>query len=340
MRILNSSSFLAAVAMLAGAACGGSEKEVTEPARKPEPVATHETKPAPTPTQEPTPPPVAESPKPPPEPTYTYGRFVWYEHWAKNEKESEKARKFYSELFGWNFQEQEMAGHKFNMILAGGVPIGLASVLDKKLPVKKTLWMGYISVPNVDVAAKAVTEQGGKVILAPMDLEGVGRFGTFQDPQGAIFGIVKTSKGDMPRAEPKAGELAWMELWTKKPKESGKVVGYYSAVIGYQGQPFEGMKDYTMLAYEGTPYAGVNKAPQAKLGGNWIPYVRVNDVDATIAQAKKLKGKLVDKARDIPNVGRVAVIADPSGAMIGLWMSKMGEAPADKAPAGEPADDE
>jgi len=50
----------------------------------------------------------------------------------------------------------------------------------------------------------------------------------------------------------------------------------------------------------------------------WGGYVTVDDVDASAKQAVTLGGKILLEARDIPNVGRFCVIADPQGATLSL----------------------
>jgi len=50
----------------------------------------------------------------------------------------------------------------------------------------------------------------------------------------------------------------------------------------------------------------------------WISYVTVDSVDTTAQQAEKLGGKILMPPRDIPEVGRFAVIQDPQGASIAI----------------------
>jgi predicted enzyme related to lactoylglutathione lyase len=47
---------------------------------------------------------------------------------------------------------------------------------------------------------------------------------------------------------------------------------------------------------------------------HWLPYFQVADVDAAVARASELGGKICNPPMDIPNVGRIAMIADPQGA--------------------------
>jgi uncharacterized protein len=50
----------------------------------------------------------------------------------------------------------------------------------------------------------------------------------------------------------------------------------------------------------------------------WIPYVGVEDADATVTKATELGGSTVAEAMDIPTVGRIALIKDPQGAVLGI----------------------
>jgi predicted enzyme related to lactoylglutathione lyase len=51
---------------------------------------------------------------------------------------------------------------------------------------------------------------------------------------------------------------------------------------------------------------------------HWLPYVYVDDPDATIARAKKLGATIPMGPEDIPGIGRFGVLVDPSGATIAV----------------------
>jgi hypothetical protein len=93
---------------------------------------------------------------------------------------------------------------------------------------------------------------------------------------------------------------------------------------------------YTILQAEGAGIGGVMATPEpARAEGvppNWTAYVAVDDVDATAGKAKSLGGSVIRPPTDIPGIGRFAVIADPTGAVIDI----MTPAPSDQ-PRTEPA---
>jgi predicted enzyme related to lactoylglutathione lyase len=51
-------------------------------------------------------------------------------------------------------------------------------------------WGIYVTVEDVDATAKLAGQMGAKVIVPPMDIPNVGRFCTFQDPQGAYLSAI------------------------------------------------------------------------------------------------------------------------------------------------------
>lgn len=63
-------------------------------------------------------------------------------------------------------------------------------------------------------------------------------------------------------------------------------------------------------------------------GGNAPPphlmvYIAVDDVDAAAKKAAEIGGKIHKEPTDIPNVGRMAIIADPGGAIFSVFTPNM-----------------
>jgi predicted enzyme related to lactoylglutathione lyase len=55
-------------------------------------------------------------------------------------------------------------------------------------------WLAYFSVDDVDACASKAKQMGANLYLAPMTMEGVGRFSVIADPQGAVFAIFKSAR--------------------------------------------------------------------------------------------------------------------------------------------------
>jgi predicted enzyme related to lactoylglutathione lyase len=116
----------------------------------------------------------------------------------------------------------------------------------------------------------------------------------------------------------KIGRFVWYELLTSDPAGA---IAFYSEVTGWKIQPFE-TGDYTMWVGSQGPLGGVTLLPEAAKTMGAPPYwqanVQVADVDETVAKVKRLGGQ-VYLTEDVPTVGRLAVIADPQGAVIAVF---------------------
>jgi predicted enzyme related to lactoylglutathione lyase len=119
------------------------------------------------------------------------------------------------------------------------------------------------------------------------------------------------------------GRFVWCDLITSDPKEAE---AFYTKVAGWGTMPWTaptpGSMAYTMWTVAGAPIGGLMALPSgAPAPPYWLGYVSVPDVDEAVSQAESLGGTTVEKAADIPSVGRFAVLADPQGAMFAVFAS-------------------
>ena len=113
-------------------------------------------------------------------------------------------------------------------------------------------------------------------------------------------------------------DFIWYELMTPDPEGSKS---FYDAVVGWtigeEGPPeYNG---YRMIGRSDGKFAGgvLPLTPEMLQHGarpSWLGYIHVSDVDASIASIEQDGGKTYVGATDIPNVGRIAMVADPQGA--------------------------
>ena len=102
------------------------------------------------------------------------------------------AGNFYSELFGWKATEQEMEGiGKYTMFMNGDARAAGMLQMDEDFGDLPSHWMVYFSVDDCDARAEQTGQLGGKVSVPPTDIPTVGRFSVVNDPQGAVFSIIK-----------------------------------------------------------------------------------------------------------------------------------------------------
>jgi len=87
----------------------------------------------------------------------------------------------------------------------------------------------------------------------------------------------------------------------------------------------------------GSEMIGGIRAMDAKeqMPPNWLAYVGVDDVAATVTKMEQLGGKVYMPTTTLPNVGTFAVVGDPTGAALAPW--KSARASEEQEPAGQPA---
>ena len=115
------------------------------------------------------------------------------------------------------------------------------------------------------------------------------------------------------------GAFYWNELMTTDPVAAAE---FFRNLIGYEVQEMpmpEGT--YRVLARDGKPMGGImGMVPGLPAGipPHWSSYLAVDDVDATVARLRELGGFVMREPWDVPAVGRIAIVADPQGAPLGL----------------------
>ncbi len=135
------------------------------------------------------------------------------------------------------------------------------------------------------------------------------------------------------------GRFVWYELMTTDLAAArafyGQVVGWHAADAQMPGM------NYWMFSAGERPVAGLMDLPEdAREMGTppiWIGYVAVADVDAAAAKVTASGGSVYVPPRDIPNVGRFSIVADPHGASLALFKSAnptQDQPPQQEAPGG------
>jgi len=112
------------------------------------------------------------------------------------------------------------------------------------------------------------------------------------------------------------GDYIWYELMTPDPEGSK---AFYDAVVGWNiGKAEEAYNGYRMIGTDGGFAGGVlplnAEMQQHGARPTWLGYIHVTDVDQSIKSIEQAGGKALMPATDIPNVGRIAMVADPQGA--------------------------
>ena len=119
----------------------------------------------------------------------------------------------------------------------------------------------------------------------------------------------------------KPGTFCWADLATTNPTGAKR---FYSELFGWKTQdnPLPGGGAYTLARINGGDIAGLMGMPEKGIPPHWNSYVAVANVDEATNQATSLGGKILAPPMDVMDLGRMAVIQDPSGAELSLWQAK------------------
>lgn len=249
------------------------------------------------------------------------GRVIWHDLVTQN---LEMSKAFYGDLFGWTWRAPSSGkGVRYVVAEMGGVAMaGIAESRDGK--VNASQWITYFEVSDVGRTVKAAQDSGAKLVVAPT------RTGSWNDEsalltdgQGAPFALMKPGSAVDSGVAPKLiNGWLWVELWTVDVDAAsafyGNLFGFDVKTVSVAG------KDYMLFERDSTPMAGLLKIPVADVRPNWLPTIRVADVDATVAQAVALGGRVIMAPRADVRNGTVAIIGDPTGAALTLqeWNPK------------------
>jgi len=240
------------------------------------------------------------------------GRFVWADLVTNDVG---LAVEFYGATFGWTFETYGDATDDrltYTLVFAEGRPIGGMVFHQRAEEAKAARWVALISVADTAVAARKVTQAGGKLLVGPRTLGERGEVAVFADPEGALAGMIRSATGDPEDYLGGIGEWLWIELWAD---DSKKESDFYAAAFGYAAQAVEGTPGMYRLSSDGKLRAGIAQKTEAvnQAKSVWLPYVRVADVAATVKKAEAAGGRVAVTARALHGA-QVAVLIDPTGA--------------------------
>jgi predicted enzyme related to lactoylglutathione lyase len=124
------------------------------------------------------------------------------------------------------------------------------------------------------------------------------------------------------------GTFCWIDLATHDPALATR---FYTALFGWRSKDVpmpDGNGSYTMLHLDDAEVGGIYAMgePMKSMGvpPHWKVYIAVEDVDATVGRVEALGGKIHMPPVEVPNIGRMAAVADREGAAFVLFRTKGG----------------
>ncbi|MBB3052122.1 hypothetical protein FHS23_003151 [Prauserella isguenensis] len=229
------------------------------------------------------------------------------------------ARAYYEQLFGWTFavkRDPATVNHRYNIATLDGWEVGGMYEAGRNQP---TGWVPHLAVTNAAATAEWVHHLGGVVTLGPVEIPGRGAIVHALDPSGTpvVFWQLADS-WTFARSLP--GSFSGSDLNTHDAARADdfydKLFGYASHQIGTDGIDYLEWR----LGAEPVIYRYVLPQEDAGRSPHWMVYLQVDPhrgTDAVAGQSLMLGGSVITPPFDTP-FGRVAVLADPGGAVFSV----------------------
>jgi hypothetical protein len=104
----------------------------------------------------------------------------------------ERAKKFYSELFGWEIKDTGMPGMEYFSVMTTGENPVHGGMMKRQQPQQQI--SQYIDISSVHEYESKIKELGGTVLMPKSPVPGMGFFAMCMDTEGNVFGIWEENK--------------------------------------------------------------------------------------------------------------------------------------------------
>jgi predicted enzyme related to lactoylglutathione lyase len=243
------------------------------------------------------------------------GKFTWFDMATPV---METQQEFYTSVFGWTYRSPARTDDDYTLIMNRGRAIGGMFRFEPPGGEQDgAAWIVLMSVENPDETERVVKSAGGSVDIAPTAVPGRGRHALFRDPADALFGVLKSDSGDPPDEEVGIGAFLWVDLFAR---DEPAMTAFYSKLAPYETEDREITEQVnrTLLIAGGMPRASIVPVDEEANRAAWVPYVRVENVEATLEKVVAGGGFAIIPPDQQLLDGNVAVFVDPHGGVTGI----------------------
>src|SRR5918999_6528093 len=204
----------------------------------------------------------------------------------------EGAKRFYTALFGWEFEDQpipeEAGGGVYTMLRKDGKDVAALSKAREGMP---TFWGSYVTVESADATAARATDLGGTLIMEPFDVMEAGRMAIIQDPTGAVFSVWQPHGSIGATWVNGPGALSLNQLNTTDPEAGQR---FYGELFGWRFEDVSTEETRYWGIYNGDRLNGgmMGMPPGAgEMPPHWLVYFGSEDADADAGRIGELGGQ-------------------------------------------------
>jgi uncharacterized protein len=245
------------------------------------------------------------------------GSFCWAELGTSDQP---GAKRFYNELFAWTANDVPIGPNDFyTMFQLRGRDVAAAYTLrpDQKERGVPPHWMLYVATDNADPTSEKAAQLGGKVLASPFDVFDVGRMAVIQDPTGAVFAIWQAKRHHGTGVASEDRTFCWADLTTTDPKKAAE---FYSELFGWETEASKNdPAGYLHILNQGNYIGGIPPVQEGQGAPHWLIYYQVSGIESVAEHAKSNGGQTYQPPFTVPDTGKIAVLADPQGAVFGLF---------------------
>lgn len=248
------------------------------------------------------------------------GTFSWVD---LSTTDQDAARAFYGALFGWEADDMPAGeGVVYSMMRIGDAHVAAISPQPQQQREAGVppMWNSYVTVVSADATAARASALGATVHAPPFDVFDAGRMAVIQDPQGAFFMVWEPRRHVGAGLVNAPGALVWNEL--ASPDLDGSAA-FYAQLFGWSIAQWPGADAVYMGIRNGaSSNGGMREATPPGIPPHWLVYFGVDDLDASLRRVGELGGAVHAGPIDI-QMARIAVVADPQGAVFALYDGTM-----------------
>ncbi|MFF1482479.1 VOC family protein [Streptomyces sp. NPDC058301] len=241
----------------------------------------------------------------------------------------EGAKSFYGDVLGWTFGEASSQYGNYTQAYANGKAVA-AVVPPMPGQEGQSAWCLYFASPDVAATTKKIKDNGGEVLMEPMQVGDFGSMAIAREPSGAVFGVWQAGTHEGFEAKGVPGAFCWAEVFTRDP---AKLDAFLPAVFPYRAKQMQDdTVDFRVFSLGDEMALG-----RMRMTDEFPPevpsyvnvYFTVDNCDDAVAKATKRGGVLRFGPMDTP-FGRFAALSDPQGAAFSVIdvQTTQGEMPA------------
>jgi uncharacterized protein len=243
------------------------------------------------------------------------GTFSWAELVTDD---ADAAKAFYSELFGWEYDDNPVPGGQvYSLALRDGRHVAALYASDQPPD-----WNCYVTVASTDAAAARPDDLGGYVLAEPFDVMDAGRMAVIADPTGAALCLWEPRASIGAQLVNAPGALTWNDLVTP---DADAAAAFYGELFGWTTERVPGPIDYRVIKNGSRSNGGILKSDsRGETPPSWLPYFGHDDVVRLVGEIEGLGGRVFNGPSEMPQ-GTIAVLGDPQGAVFAVWTGQYDE---------------